>query len=246
MKDEKHQFAFYFSALDFAQSNSIVRADITLLHRLKKVLRLPVGAKVILFADNYYTHARIITFEKKEVVFALEQLHRINPLKPFITLVLPFLKPAAFEEVLYTSVELGVSAIQLLITEKAPTKRAITDRQINILRAAAEQSKNFSIPSIQAPQSFEQFIVERKNKQEQLIFFDPAGDLLWSVATIVRSKIKENITLIVGPEGDLTQVEKKQLLDIGTVFCALTPTVLRSTQAVAIGVGAFRSLLRSE
>ena len=47
----------------------------------------------------------------------------------------------------------------------------------------------------------------------------------------------------VGPEGDLTLEEKAYLKQLGFVFCALTPTVLRAQQAVALGLGVLRSYL---
>ena len=43
---------------------------------------------------------------------------------------------------------------------------------------------------------------------------------------------------------DLTEQEKNLLQDQGFLFCALTPTILRAQQAVALSAGLIRSLLR--
>ncbi len=48
---------------------------------------------------------------------------------------------------------------------------------------------------------------------------------------------------VIGPEGDLTKEEKAYLKEQGFLFCALTPTVLRAQQAVALGLGILRSYL---
>jgi len=48
---------------------------------------------------------------------------------------------------------------------------------------------------------------------------------------------------MVGPEEDLTNQKKEQLKQAKFLFCALTPTVLRSSQAIALGSGIIRSML---
>jgi RsmE family RNA methyltransferase len=50
--------------------------------------------------------------------------------------------------------------------------------------------------------------------------------------------------LFVGPEGDLTDQEKVLLKQNGFIFCALTPTILRACEAIALGAGVVRSILR--
>ncbi|HEB41963.1 MAG TPA: hypothetical protein ENI08_03015 [Candidatus Dependentiae bacterium] len=51
------------------------------------------------------------------------------------------------------------------------------------------------------------------------------------------------VMLMVGSEGDLTEQEKEQPRETTFLFCALTPTVLRSSQAIALGSGIIRSIL---
>lgn len=61
--------------------------------------------------------------------------------------------------------------------------------------------------------------------------------------TTKMGKQVQELILMVGPEGDLIP-EKKLLVHAGFTFCSLTPTVLRSVQAIALGLGMFRSVLR--
>ena len=51
--------------------------------------------------------------------------------------------------------------------------------------------------------------------------------------------------MLVGPEGDLTHEEKQFVDDHGFIFCKLTPTIMRAHQAVAVGLGVLRSMLRT-
>lgn len=62
---------------------------------------------------------------------------------------------------------------------------------------------------------------------------------------MVEQQKPHAIIACAGPEGDLTYEEKMQLTEDGFAFCALTPTVLRAQQAIAIGLGAIRSYLNN-
>ena len=59
---------------------------------------------------------------------------------------------------------------------------------------------------------------------------------------ISELKLTSKIFLLWGPEGDLTSTEKQQVLTAGFQFSKLTPTVLRASQAVAVGLGLIRIL----
>ncbi len=59
----------------------------------------------------------------------------------------------------------------------------------------------------------------------------------------IGAQNSDALVICSGPEGDLTCEEKRMLADANFLFCALTPTVLRAQQAVAVGLGSFRSLM---
>ncbi len=75
------------------------------------------------------------------------------------------------------------------------------------------------------------------------IYFDPTGESLSDIIARVKKISPTSIIVMVGPEGDLTDQEKEQLRQEKFLFCALTPTVLRSSQAIALGSGIIRSTL---
>jgi 16S rRNA (uracil1498-N3)-methyltransferase len=146
------------------------------------------------------------------------------------------------------------------------------DRFERVMIAAAEQSKQLVLPELLAPlslaaalestriahetsknshsaqENFKKAVSAeeiRKNKQTvcHKIFFDPDGATLM---TVLERLIKTEGTtvLFVGPEGDLTDQEKVLLKQNGFIFCALTPTILRACEAIALGAGVVRSIVR--
>jgi len=76
------------------------------------------------------------------------------------------------------------------------------------------------------------------------IFCDPTGTDLWTVLKEAHAESPESLTLLVGPEGDLTGEEKELVRSSGFTFCALTPTVLRAHQAVSLITGIIRSVFK--
>ena len=51
--------------------------------------------------------------------------------------------------------------------------------------------------------------------------------------------------LLIGPEGDLA-LQEKELVAGKMQFCALTPTILRASQAAALSIGIVRSVGRNK
>ena len=107
--------------------------------------------------------------------------------------------------------------------------------------AAAEQSKQYRIPTLHEPKPFEECIQQIENAT---FFFDPAGKELLPIIQSLHAEQPKGISLMIGPEGDLTAQEKFLLKERGVQFLRLTPTILRAQQAVAVSMGIFRSLIR--
>ncbi len=249
--DTPHQFAFYSDTVRVILQNP--RMDVyqvtepELVYRIISVLRLERSDRIILFDGTHHILATILHIEAKKNVTI--QIHEIVPnkqLTPTIHWLLPLLKREAFEEALYTLTELGAQSIQPLLTHK--TIRFFGgDREISrcqkILRAAAEQSKQFVLPILQPIIPLDIWLMKSQPPSVIKIFFDPSGLPLCETIALIEHQKCEEIIACVGPEGDLTYEEKSMLTDQGFIFCALTQTVLRAQQAVAVGLGSLRSLL---
>jgi len=245
----KHLFALYYPSLSINCSTitagkTFTLGDRQLVHRISRVLRLRVGKELILFDRQQHAQLKIETLSPKEAQLQLATITPNIPLKPTITIGLPLLKRRDLEEAIYATTEVGVNAIQLLETTKSDhlgTKDIKLERLERIVISAAEQAKQFALPTIHKPVPLADWLTN--SRFEAAVFFDPKGESLNTVADGLRSQKPKDISLLVGPEGDLTPDEKEQLHQHQFVFCALTPTVLQAHRAIALSCGAMRALL---
>ena len=243
-----HQFAFYISNLtDQAVSISIGQniqvVDESVFHRLFHVLRIDIGDVCIFFDKNINILVELISASGKKKITCLVLKKEANKqLQPSITFLLPLLKRDHFQTALYSLSELGVNNIIPILVDKGQRRWGGVkefERSQKILVAAAEQSKNFSFPELLAPKTVQEVCDDLQDDSVQRIFFDPSGERLVTVIPRVQGK---DLIFLVGPEGDMSQSEKNILQQNYFLFCALTPTVLRAVQAVAVSVGIFRTL----
>ncbi len=250
-ENQKHIFAFYVEQLSLLVAaktggDVVMLEDKRVCHRIIQVLRLQPGDVCILFDSTI--HVRFLIQElasKKNISGIMEEKKYNTILQPHITVLLPLLKRDDLDTALYSLVEMGVNTIQLMITKKVQRKwgkEKEYDRLQRVMIAAAEQSKNFALPLLHSPQSFEQFLITIPSSIIK-IYFDPTGEPLLSLIDKIKKCSSTSIMLMVGPEGDLTEQEKEQLRQTTFLFCALTPTVLRSSQAIALGAGIIRSIV---
>lgn len=253
-RGEKHEFALFIESLSSVikakePGSSIIFSDEKLLHRMINVLRLQVEDSCIFFDGYVQVRAVISHFvNKKQVVIAIVAIEAHAKLHPNITFLLPLLKRDDYELALYALAELGVNTIQLVFTRKSMHQWAgerDNERAKRILISAAEQSKNFILPELKEPISFEDAL-KKYHTASVKIFFDPYGEKFFDTMQMLHASILENgVVLLIGPEGDLHEEEKRMVSEHNFMFCALTPTIIRAVQAAALGAGFVRSLLVS-
>lgn len=249
-KSDSHEFSLYWPKLGDVFSSLLLEkqfqiGDDALCHRIVRVLRFSVGEQFVLFNAKFHVRVRLKEIVSKHSIRVqlLEKNENIS-LKPHIVFFLPLLKRDALEASIYSLVELGASEIQLMMTEKTQRKwggQKELDRLHTIMIAASEQSKQYMLPKLHEPKLFQEVV--NKLHGESCFFFDPKGKDLFCVLELLRTSKPKTLSLMVGPEGDLTSDEKKSLLECGVMFCKLTPTILRARQAVAVSLGAFRACI---
>lgn len=239
----KHEFALYLDQLPPVANDQIIILDADLVHRVLKVLRFTVGQTLVLFDGIQSVRLTITHINKKQLVGTVLTQEVVAPLTPKINCFVPVLKRAALEEVVYATAELGANTIQLVLTQKVHRKWG-GDKELNRLRgimlAACEQAKQFAVPALYAPVTFTE---AAKKLTDTALFFDPDGQPAYDVITSLRQQQPTQLSLLLGPEGDLSLEEKDALRAQAITFCALTPTVLRARQAFSLGLGLVRSML---
>lgn len=243
----KHEFAFYSSGLtetlEKSQKNQGLRlTDEVLVRRIGQVLRLQVEEHCILFDQSHHAQVVVKSITKKYIDVTVQRIRLNTIFEPSITVLLPLLKREALEEALYSCVELGATEIQLVLTEKVQrgwggAKEA--QRLENVMIAAAEQSKNFAFPKLNEPAPLLQALHALPSTTLK-VCAAVNGQPLFSCMEMMKQHT-QSLVLLIGPEGDLVQQEYQYLYDHQWTMCALTPTVLRAQQALAVVLGALRS-----
>lgn len=244
--NNKHEFAIYYADLNNQQAQTIIQIQDDIAQRLHSILRLTVGESVILFNSTGHARATITQYKnKKTILLSVEKIAKNEQFFPNIICLLPILKRQAFDEALYTLAQMGVSFVQPISSNKSTREWGTEkdfERAKNIFIAAAEQSKQFILPTIKSVISLQEAVQMYAN--EKHIFFDAAGEPASSIMKGLIQAKKQSLVVCFGPEGDLTHDEKTLLIKNDYQFCALTQSILKSEQAIALACGMLRALLR--
>ncbi|MDR3646934.1 MAG: RsmE family RNA methyltransferase [Candidatus Babeliales bacterium] len=244
--NNKHEFAIYFPELlkNYELKQIIILTDKDLCHRIINILRMQLNERLILFDRKQNILVEIVAITKKEIKAKVLHKDLNKNLSPKVTILVSILKRESFEDAIYYCVEMGANVIQPIITEKVHFKKwedKERERLQRIIIAAAEQSKNFNFPELQDPKKLGDYLDEIQNSTNNAtkIFFDAQGQNLTEI--MGKSKVEQELVLLIGPEGDLTPDEKENLKKAQFQFCKLTPTILRAQTAVGLALGIFRT-----
>ena len=248
----RHQFALYIESLHDIVHNTNKKGllhidDEQLAHRIVHILRLGINDTCILFDQFYQAQASLVGVVKKKILsFTIQPVAQNTQLKPDISILLPLLKRDALEDTVYGLTEVGVNTIQLVITQKVHRTWGGAkehERLQRVIISAAEQSKNFSFPTLIEPIQYLNAL--QQCATDEKFFFDHAGNPTAYLCAKLLNKTtaSDSIAILIGPEGDLTAQEKITAQKHGFEAYMLTPTILRSTQAASLAAGIIRSIM---
>jgi 16S rRNA (uracil1498-N3)-methyltransferase len=204
-----------------------------------RVLRLRVGAPLIVFDGTGGEYeGSIDRAQGGEVLVAVGarvDTERESPLP--LTLAQGVSRGERMDLVVQKATELGVSHLVPLLTERSVVRLTAqqSDRKVNhwraIVAAACEQCGRNRLPSIAAPVPFGEFL------RSGAATSGGTRLLLSPSATATLEDVPQpnaGVTVLVGPEGGLTDEEEKSASAAGFTALRLGPRVLRTeTAAIA-------------
>ncbi len=164
----------------------------------------------------------------------------IQPIMPEMILYVGLNKKNNWPEILYAAAQMGVTSIQPIITERAQTELLPLERMQQIMISACEQAKQFHIPEIKKLCNIDSIPLCDKNSFR--FFADPAGNELIN-ATFLKQSF-ETYEVAIGPEAGFTQNDEEILKQKNFMPYALTPTILRTIDAVPLTIGIIRSFCK--
>ncbi len=227
---------FFLSPRDF-ENDTVTITDPELVHQFTRVLRLQVGALVILL-DNTNTEYKAKITNIRRNTLALQVVERyLGKAEPRqkLTLYQALPKsPAKLEQIVQHGTEVGITRFVPLLTERTEVQslRNIT-RLKKIIRESAEQSERGILPELSEPVGLQELL---KNPPEGVNLI---GDSFGSpplLATLLPKLQKAMLlNIFIGPEGGFSESEIKVSKKVGVLPCSLGPRILRTeTAGVAV------------
>jgi len=201
---------------------------------LRNVLRLDRGAGVLVFNGREGEwRARLDLPSKRETSLLLDE--QIRPQSPASELHYAFapLKHARLDFMVQKAVEMGASRLSPVITTHTQVARVNLDRMRANAIEAAEQCGILSLPEIDEPAKFAEWLAGLEPGRT-IVFCDEAAETKDPIVALAAAA-PGKLTLVIGPEGGFAEEERRALLARPSVVrLSLGPRILRAdTAAVA-------------
>ncbi len=181
-------------------------------------LGLLFETEITLASDNKCT-VKILEIEKAEP--SKFQLHLA---------VAPTKMNDRYEWFLEKATEIGIHEITPIMCDRSERKAVNKERFEKIILTAMKQSNVLFLPKLNEAIAFKEFI-KRKNAGLQLIAHCEETDKKTLKSVI---KTNENVTLLIGPEGDFSEKEIALALENNYVAVSLGNTRLRTETAAIV------------
>ena len=196
-------------------------------HYLNKVMRIKENEFFSLFNNKGEWEAKILKISKGLVEFEIiKQLRQKENMKDLWLAFSP-IKSNYQNFMIQKATELGVTKFLPIIFDRTIVRSINVERLKKIVIEASEQSNRINIPSIEQTQNLESFL---NSNLVDLIF----TDLNSTNKKIDKSKLTNKpICIIVGPEGDFSELEREKILTFkGVQTVKINENILRSETAV--------------
>ena len=199
-------------------------------HHLVKVLRFPQGQSITLFnGDGFNYRAEVFETNKHCRVKLLSK--DANPSESMLNLTLAqgVAKGEKMDFLIQKSVELGVNKIIPIMTERCVVKLSgdklikRTKHWQKIVIGACEQSGRSVIPEMASPIGLDEFL--QQPSVNGFVLHHRSEQTLLDMAVVNKA------TILIGPEGGLSEVEIAQATQAGYQSLLLGSRVLRTETA---------------
>jgi 16S rRNA (uracil1498-N3)-methyltransferase len=210
---------------------------------LSQVLRMKVGQGIIVFDGlGQRATAEILSIARERVGLKLGEIIATRQPLPAITLAQAIPKGKNMDLIVQKSVELGITAIQPLVTRYTvvqPGDGKSEKWRRNALEACKQCGQNW-LPEIAEPMTFTRWIETQASQPGLKLIASlaagarPLRELLHQHPATIKA------TWLVGPEGDFSPEETSAALAAGFLPVSLGAIVLRVETATLFGISALR------
>lgn len=212
-------------------------------HHLVHVLRIKSGAVLVLFnGDGSEYPGRVQTVGKRGVVVSIDECRRpVRESKLETVLAQGISRGERMDYTLQKAVELGVSRIVPLRTGYTTVNVSGERRERrlqhwkNIVVSACEQCGRNVVPEVDMVREYEAWLNEDADSLKLVLHQDGEKSLS------ELSSPSGAVTLLVGPEGGLSDAEVAQARSAGFIILRLGPRILRTETAGLAALAALQA-----
>jgi 16S rRNA (uracil1498-N3)-methyltransferase len=218
-------------------SGNTVSLDTAEARHAVEVLRFKAGDKVDVF-DGCGRRAKAVLKAASKRAADLE-LHSVQtqPRTPFaVTLVQSVPKGQLMEWIIEKSVELGATCILPILSARTVVRLDTAERvrkREKWFRVAVEACKQCGqdwIPEVCIPQDIAQVLASEPGVHE-ITVIGSLGKNVRPMQAVLKENPSDSIRLVVGPEGDFSEVELQAFVERGAFEASLGALTLRSETA---------------
>ncbi len=213
---------------------------------LAQVLRIQPGASVLVFdGQGHHARAKVLEVSRGRVALDLGEVESGGPALPIITLAQAIPKGKNMDLIVQKAVELGVAAIQPLVTRHTIVHpgEGKSEKWRRTALEACKQCGQDLLPDIPETLAFDVWLANQAAADSP-----PALKLMASLGQAtrpLRSVLQQypattHATLLIGPEGDFSAAESAAALAAGFLPVSLGSIVLRVETASLYGLSALR------
>ena len=208
-----------------------------------QVLRLKSGDVVTVFDGiGRRASAEIRRISRDQVPLELGEILQSRPPRPAITLAQAIPKGKNMDLIVQKSVELGIAAIQPLVTRFTVVQPGDgkSEKWRRTALEACKQCGQDTLPEIAEPLAFDRWIEKQANAPGLKIIASLAPGAISLREILKTCPLTTRAMLLVGPEGDFSPTETSAALEAGFIPISLGTIILRVETATFFGLSALR------
>lgn len=206
-------------------------------YHITKVMRMKVQDKVYLCDTINSYIAKIIEITKNEVILEIiEKLEESKELPTSVTIAHGIIRKEKMEETIEKVSALGANFYLPVEMERCNAKfhdDKIDKKMIRlnkIAKEACEQSHRTNLLNVLNPINFKTFLKECSKYDLLLVAYENTNPEE-TIRKIINKKKYNNILVLVGPEGGISENELLKLSEVGFIKVSLGPRILRTELA---------------
>lgn len=207
---------------------------------IRDVLRLHAGEVIeVVDPEGVISDVEIVNFSDEKVTGKVIKSYRQQEDLPKVFLFQALPKGSKMDDIVRQSVEVGVTGIFPILTERVivkvePEKAAKkVERWQKIATEAAKQSHRTFIPKVSPILPFSKALAQLRGFDKIIVFWEEERAQLPYEVLDASAK---RVALVIGPEGGLADSEVSSLKGIGAKIVTLGESILRVETAAPVAI----------